>query len=70
VKKLHIDEVREVKMKKNMFRNPQKMYFLYCSFLAAALALHFKDDLKSLRRRSYNILNHSKWRRIEEVLPK
>jgi hypothetical protein len=22
-----------------------KMYFLYCSFLAAPLALHFKDDL-------------------------
>jgi hypothetical protein len=23
----------------------EKMYFLYCSFLAAPLALHFKDDL-------------------------
>ncbi len=25
-----------------------------------------KDDLQSWRRRSYNILNHSKWRRIEK----
>jgi len=23
----------------------EKNYFLYCSFLAAPLALHFKDDL-------------------------
>ncbi len=23
----------------------EKTYFLYCSFLAAPLALHFKDDL-------------------------
>jgi hypothetical protein len=47
----------------------EKTYFLYC-FLGAPLALHFKDDLQSLRRRSYNILNHSKWRRIEKDLPK
>jgi hypothetical protein len=38
----------------------EKTYFLYCSFLAGLLALHFKDDLESLRRHSYNILNHSK----------
>jgi hypothetical protein len=27
----------------------EKMYFLYISFLASPLALHFKDDLLSLR---------------------
>jgi hypothetical protein len=32
--------------KKNAFCNSKKTYFLYCSFfLAAPLALHFKDDL-------------------------
>jgi hypothetical protein len=46
------------------------MYFLYCSFVAGSLAFHFKDDSWSLRRHSYNILNHSKWRRIEKDLPK
>jgi hypothetical protein len=48
----------------------QKMFFSLLLFLAAPLALHLKDDLSSLRRRSYNILNHSKWRRIEKDLPK
>jgi hypothetical protein len=42
-----------------------KAYFLYCS-----LGFPFKDDLYRLRRRSYNILNHSKWRRIEKDLAK
>jgi len=32
--------------------------------------VHFKDDLESLRRRFYNILNHSKWRKIEKDMPK
>jgi hypothetical protein len=36
--------------------------------LAGRLALHFKDDLYSLRRRSYK--NHSKWRKFEKDLPK
>jgi hypothetical protein len=30
---------------KNHVLQFEKMYFLYCSFLAAPLALHFKDDL-------------------------
>jgi hypothetical protein len=53
---------------KNHVLQFEKTY--YCSSLASPLALHFKDDLQSLRRRSYNILNHSKWRRIEKDLPK
>jgi hypothetical protein len=49
----------------------EKTNFLYCSMLAEdPLALHFKDDLWSLRRCSNNILDHSKWRRIEKDLPK
>jgi hypothetical protein len=48
----------------------KKTYFLYCSFLDSPLPLHFKNDLESLRRCSYNILNHPKWRRIEKDLPK
>ncbi len=44
--------------------------FFYCSFLGGPLALHFKDDLKSLRRHLYNILNHSKLRRIEKDMLK
>jgi hypothetical protein len=48
----------------------KKMYCLCCSFLAGSLALHFKNDLQSLRRLSYNIVNHSKWRRLEKDLPK
>jgi hypothetical protein len=39
-------------------------------FLATPLALHLNDDLLSLRRSSYNILNHSKWRSIEKDLSK
>jgi hypothetical protein len=38
-------KLKKKKKKKNTFRNLKKMYFLYCSFWAAALALHFKDDL-------------------------
>ncbi len=49
----------------------EKKYSLYCSFLAVVpLALHYKDDLQSLIRCSSNILNRSKWRRIEKDLPK
>jgi hypothetical protein len=33
------------KMKKKHVMQFEKTYFLYCSFLAAALALHFKDDM-------------------------
>jgi hypothetical protein len=40
MRKLCTDEVTGVKMKNN-----ERTYFLYCSFLAAPLALHFKDDL-------------------------
>jgi hypothetical protein len=56
--------------KKRVFCNLKKTYFLYSSFVARPLALHFKVDLCSLRRCSYNILNHSKWRTIEKELPK
>jgi hypothetical protein len=38
--------------------------------MAGLLALHSKDDLQSLTRLSYNIFNHSKWRRIEKDLGK
>jgi hypothetical protein len=57
-------ESRRVQNGKKRSLQFEKTYFLYYSFLAGALALHFKDDLWSLRRRSYDILNHSKWRRI------
>jgi hypothetical protein len=40
MRKLCTDEVGGIKMKKM-----EKTYFLYCSFLAAPLALHFQDDL-------------------------
>jgi hypothetical protein len=40
MRKLCTDVIIGVKMKKN-----EKTYFLYCSFLAAPLALHFKDNL-------------------------
>jgi hypothetical protein len=41
------------------------------SFLAALLALHFKDGFVELEKALlYNILNHSKWRRIEKDSPK
>jgi hypothetical protein len=56
-------KIRGVKMKKNEKKRVlqfEKTYFLYCSFLDGPLALHFKDDLYSLRRWFYNILNHSK----------
>jgi hypothetical protein len=49
VRKLCTDEVGGgVKMKKNektAFCQFEKTYYLYCSFLAAPLASHFKDDL-------------------------
>jgi hypothetical protein len=58
-------------MKKNMFLQFKKTYFsLLLFFWACPCALHLKDHLQSLRRRSYNILNHSKWRRIEKDLSK
>jgi hypothetical protein len=41
-------KVGRVEMKKNEKKHIlqfKKMYFLYWSFLAVALALHFKDDL-------------------------
>jgi hypothetical protein len=56
-------------MKKTCFAIRKNIFSLLL-FLAGALALHFKDDLQSLRRCSHNILNHSKWRRIEKDLPK
>jgi hypothetical protein len=34
---------KKEKRKKNCFCNLKKTYFFYCSFLAASLALHFKD---------------------------
>jgi hypothetical protein len=59
------------KIEKKMFCNLKNTYFLYSSFVAGPLALHFKGDLYSMRRHSYNnILNHSKWRTIEKDLPK
>jgi hypothetical protein len=48
MRKLCIDEVGGVKMKKKKkFKVLQyeKTYFLYCSFWAAPWALHFEDDL-------------------------
>jgi hypothetical protein len=46
MRKLCTDEVGVVKMKKNVKKcvlQFKKTYLLYCSFLAAPLALHFKD---------------------------
>jgi hypothetical protein len=62
--------MRKSQKKEKSILQFRKMYFLHCSFLAAPLALHFQDDLLSLRTFSYIILNHSKWRRIEKDLPK
>jgi hypothetical protein len=45
MRKLCTTEVRGVKMKKKKVLQFEKNYFLYCSFLAAPLALHLKDDL-------------------------
>jgi hypothetical protein len=48
MRKLCIDEIGRVKMKKNEKKRVLqfiKAYFYYCSFLAAPLALHLKDDL-------------------------
>jgi hypothetical protein len=51
MRKLCTNEVGGVKMKKNEKKKKkkknciEKMYFFYCSFMAASLALHFKDDL-------------------------
>ncbi len=72
MRKLCTDEVGGVKLGKNDKKRIlrfEKTYFLYCSYLAALLALYFKDDLVSLRRFSCNILNDSKWRRIKKDLP-
>ncbi len=52
------------KNEKNHVLQFEKMYFIYCYFLATPLSL------QSLRRRSNNILNHSKWRKNEKDLPK
>jgi hypothetical protein len=55
-------KVEGVKMKKNEKKKHfalKKTYFPYFLVWTGHLALHFKDGLDSLRRRSYNILNHS-----------
>ncbi len=57
-------------MKKKCTFQFEKIHFFCYSFLAGPLALHFKDNLQSLKRCSYNILNRSKWRRIEKDLLK
>jgi hypothetical protein len=48
MRKLCTAEVGGVKMKKNEKQHDlqfEKTYFLYCSILAAPLALHLQDDL-------------------------
>jgi hypothetical protein len=48
MRKLWIHEVGGIKMKKNEKKCDlqfEKTYFLYCSFLAAPLALHVQYDL-------------------------
>jgi hypothetical protein len=47
MRKLCIDKIGGIKMKqkKKHVLQFEKTYFLYCSFLTAPLALHFKDDL-------------------------
>jgi hypothetical protein len=48
MRKLCIDEAGRGKVKKNektCVLQFKKTYIFYCSFLAAPLALHFKDDL-------------------------
>jgi hypothetical protein len=47
MRKLCTDEIGGVKMKKNEKKwvlQFEKTYFLYWSFLAAPLTLHFQDD--------------------------
>ncbi len=39
------DQIEGKKNNNNIFCNLKKTYFFNCSFLAAPLALHFKDDL-------------------------
>jgi hypothetical protein len=53
MRKLCTDEVGGVKMEKNVFCNLKKRIFFTVLYLAALLALYFKDDLVSLRRFSY-----------------
>jgi len=48
MRNLCTDEIGRVKMKKNEKKKCfaiHKNIFFYCSFLAAPLALHLKDDL-------------------------
>ncbi len=59
----------EDKWKKRRFAIWQSIFSLLL-FFDCSLGFPFIDDLYRLRRRSYNILNHSKWRRIEKDLAK
>jgi hypothetical protein len=56
------------KIKKTGFAIPKNIISLLL-FLAGPLAFHFKEDMYSLRRCSYESLNRAKWRRIEKDLP-
>ncbi len=53
-----------------MFCSLKQHIFFTALLWLVPWALHFKVDLYGLRRCSYNILNHSKWRTIEKDLPK
>jgi hypothetical protein len=67
MRKLCTDEIGGVKMKKNekntCFVIPKNVF----SFL---LFLGWSFGFALQRRHSCNILNHSKWRRVEKDLPK
>jgi hypothetical protein len=56
--------MKKSEKKKNAFWDLKKTYFLYYSFLPRPLTLHFKDDLESLRRCSYDILNGEEFRKM------
>jgi hypothetical protein len=56
--------MKGVKLKKNEKKKThfviRKNIFFLLFFFTGPLALHLKDDLCSLKKLSYNILNHSK----------
>jgi hypothetical protein len=64
MRKLCIDEVGRVKMKKNgnkrRFAIRKNVFSLLLFFGLFLWLCIYKGDLQSLRRHSYNILNHSK----------
>jgi hypothetical protein len=58
---------RREKKKKSV---TSKSLFLFLLFYNYSFASAIQRRIEKLKLRSHNILNHSKWRRIEKDLPK